>query len=424
MKVLWIINLPLPEASILMNDNPSPLGGWLVNASRDIAEKEGMELSVAFPKKGVQELLRVKGRKINYYAFKPVKDRDRKIMEYNPLFKKILEETRPDVIHIFGTELAHALSMVNTAERAKINVIISVQGLVSVIARHVYTGLPWRAVYGATIRNILMGDNVAGLKRLYERRGKNETEALKKVGHIIGRTTMDKAYTSLMNPQARYHFCNETLREAFYRHKWNQEQCERHSIFVSQSQPPIKGLHHLLEAMPLIVSRYPDARLFISGKDISGAGAYKDRLMITYYGKYIRKLIRKYQLQEHIVFTGFLDEKKMCERYLKSNVFVCPSSIENSPNSLGEAMILGVPCVASDVGGVQDMMVHKEEGFVYQADAPYMLAHYVCEIFENQSLAEGFSEKARAHAMKTHDRKENTARMLEIYAEVMEQADI
>ena len=89
-------------------------------------------------------------------------------------------------------------------------------------------------------------------------------------------------------------------------------------------------------------------------------------------------------LERNVVFTGPLDEEKMCQRYLKSNVFVCPSSIENSPNSLGEAMVLGVPCVASDVGGVSDMLKHKEEGFVYQTDAPYMLAHYVCEIFENE----------------------------------------
>ena len=67
----------------------------------------------------------------------------------------------------------------------------------------------------------------------------------------------------------------------------------------------------------------------------------------------------------------------MKERFLKSNVFVSPSTIENSPNSLGEAMLLGIPCISSDVGGVKNLLKHEEEGYVYQTDAPYMLAYYV-----------------------------------------------
>jgi glycosyltransferase involved in cell wall biosynthesis len=61
------------------------------------------------------------------------------------------------------------------------------------------------------------------------------------------------------------------------------------------------------------------------------------------------------------------------------------------------------------------MLNHKKEGFVYQADAPYMLAHYVCEIFEKKDLALQFSRKAREHALLTHDRETNIKRLMEIY---------
>ena len=118
-------------------------------------------------------------------------------------------------------------------------------------------------------------------------------------------------------------------------------------------------------------------------------------------------------------FTGILYEKQMCERHLKSHVFVCPSSIENSPNSLGEAMILGVPCVASDVGGVADMLKHQEEGFVYQADAPYMLAHFVCEVFADDEIALQISVNARKHAMRTHDPEKNLKALLSIYEQII-----
>ena len=419
MNILWLINIPLPEASQLMGENPSPFGGWLINASKDLANKEDVELSIAFPSNKANKFRELKGEKINYYPFIPVKENDNKVIENNESFETLLNNLKPDIVHIYGTEIAHTLSMVNTCNKINIKTVISVQGLVSIIEKHMYSNLPIYAIYGNTFRNIIRKDNVRGLKKLFRNRGKNEIESLQKTNHIIGRTTWDKACSNQINPQANYHFCNETLREEFYKHQWDVNDCEKHSIFLSQGQYPIKGLHYMLEAIPLILKRFPKAKVYISGKDITKSDSIKDKLLMTYYGKYIKKMIKKLNLERNVVFTGPLDEKKMCQRYLKSHVFVCPSSIENSPNSLGEAMILGVPSVASYVGGIPDMLKDKEEGFLYQHDAPYMLAQYVCEIFENQDLALKFSKNARERALKTHDRDENTRRLIEIYNEIV-----
>ncbi|QII82417.1 glycosyltransferase family 4 protein [Jeotgalibaca arthritidis] len=418
MNILWLINIPLPEASQLMGENPSPFGGWLINASKDLANKEDVELAITFPSNKANKFRELKGKTIKYYPFIPVKENDNKVIEYNESFETLLNNLKPDIVHIYGTEIAHTLSMVNMCKKLGVETIISIQGLVSVYAQHIYANLPFSAVYGFTIRNVLRKDSVYLHKKTFELRGENEVESLENTNHIIGRTTWDKACSNQINPKANYHFCNETLREEFYKHQWSINDCEKHSIFLSQGQYPIKGLHYMLEAMPIILKKFPGAKVYISGKDITKSDSIKDKLLLTYYGKYIRKMISSLGLEEKVVFTGPLDEQKMCQRYLKSNVFVCPSSIENSPNSLGEAMVLGVPCVASDVGGVSDMLKHKEEGFVYQTDAPYMLAHYVCEIFENEDLALKFSKNAREHALTTHDRDANTRRLIEIYEEI------
>ena len=60
-------------------------------------------------------------------------------------------------------------------------------------------------------------------------------------------------------------------------------------------------------------------------------------------------LIDKYDLFENIVFCGSLDENSMRDQYLRSHVFISASTIENSPNSVGEAMLLGVPVVTNVV---------------------------------------------------------------------------
>ena len=418
MNILWLINIPLPEASQLMGDNPSPFGGWLINASKDLTNKKDIQLSITFPSNKASKFKELRGEKINYYPFPPVKENDNKVIEYNESFVTLLNNLKPDIVHIYGTEIAHTLAMVNTCNKLNIRIVISVQGLVSIIEKHMYSNLPIHAIYGKTLRNIIRMDNVSGLKKLFKKRGKNEIEALKNTNHIIGRTTWDKACSSQINPEAKYHFCNETLREEFYKHQWDINDCEKYSIFLSQGQYPIKGVHYMLEAMPLILKKFPKAKVYISGKDITKSDSIKDKLLMTYYGKYIKKITKKLDLEETIVFTGPLDEEEMCQKFLKSHIFVSPSTIENESNSLSEARILGVPSIASYVGGVIDRVNHKIDGFHYQHDAPYMLAHYVCEIFENEDLAMRFSNKAREHALKTHDRDENTRKLIEIYGEI------
>ncbi|WEV22674.1 glycosyltransferase family 4 protein [Clostridium perfringens] len=421
MKVLWLVNIPLPEASVLMNKESTPLGGWLINASKDLAEQKDIELTILFPESSVKNFVKLKGEKITYYAFKEIKDNKKQEIEDNNILNNIINEVNPDIVHIYGTELPHTLAMVNACKMTNTEVVISIQGLVSIYSEHVIANLPLNVIYGFTLRNLLMRDNVIGLKNILKKRGVSEIKSIQKVNHIIGRTSWDKACIKNINKNVEYHFCNETLREEFYKYKWDISKCEKHSIFLSQGQTPIKGLHYVIKSMPILLKEFPDAKLYVSGKNIIKSDKLKEKLMITYYGKYIKRLIKKLNLESKVIFTGPLDEKNMCKRYLKSNVFICPSSIENSPNSLGEAMILGVPCVASDVGGVADIIEHKKEGFVYQSDAYYMIAYYIGEIFRNKNIALNFSKNAREHAIKTHNREINTTNTINIYKEILGQ---
>ncbi|WP_100401590.1 glycosyltransferase family 4 protein [Bacillus sp. FJAT-42315] len=413
MNILWLVNIPLPEASRLFQEEVLPFGGWLVYASESLSKRPDVKLSVSFPRNrtgGVQE---VRGENIQYYAFAPIQSPDQV-----ESLKKVIERSKPDIVHIFGTEFAHTLAMVNVCEAAGVQVVISIQGLVSVIAKHYTLGLPHHVQYRFTVRDILKLDNIKQRQKRFIKLGKWEVEAIQKAEHIIGRTTWDRACTSFINPAATYHYCNETLRNEFYQHEWDIDHCERYSIFLSQGSYPIKGLHFAIEAMPLVLKRFPNAKLYVGGHDITKSDTWVAKLKISSYGKYIKKLIEKYNLQRQVIFTGMLNEKQMCARFLASHVFACPSSIENSPNSLGEAMLLGVPSIASHVGGVTDLLSHQEEGFVYPSDAPYMLAHYICEIFADDQLALQLSKYAKRKAAALHNREMNDERLLEIYFQI------
>lgn len=421
MKILWLCNIPLPKVAKHISENVNPGGGWMVSLSKSLITHENIELTVVFPISSSKIIIHGEIEGIKYFGFPQKKAITKYDMQTEVYLSQIVSEAQPDIIHIWGTEFPHTLAMLNVGKSMEITdkIIISIQGLISICTQHYLKGLPFRVKCRFTFRDIVKRDNLKQQQKKFINRGRIEIEALKKVKHVIGRTTWDKACTSQINPNAHYFFCNETLRDEFYKYCWDINRCEKHSIFISQGSYPIKGLHFMLEAMPLILKQFPDAKLYVGGQNIVKLSTVKDKLKISSYSKHIKELIKKNDLERQVKFTGILDEKEMCERYLHSHVFVIPSSIENSPNSLGEAMILGVPCVASGVGGVMDLLTHKEEGFIYQYDAPYMLAYYVCQIFSNYELASQFSEKARQHALKTHEREKNTQKLIEIYKKIL-----
>src|SRR5690606_23789955 len=154
----------------------------------------------------------------------------------------------------------------------------------------------------------------------------------------------------------------ESLRPSFYNNNWRIDQCEKYSIFISQAYYPLKGFHQLLKAMPIILRHFPNTKVYVAGNNYFSNRGIK----INGFGSYINTLVKKYNLADHIKFTGILSEEAMCKRYIDSHVFVSPSSIENSPNSVGEAQLLGVPCVASYVGGTPDMIEHEDTGLLYR----------------------------------------------------------
>jgi glycosyltransferase involved in cell wall biosynthesis len=327
---------------------------------------------------------------------------------------------RPEIIHIFGTEYPHSLEALRSADLNRC--VVNIQGLTSILQRHYFAGLPSGLLKRQTLRDFIKRDSITKQKERFERQGASEIEALKTAKHVIGRTTWDLACVKQINPQINYHFCSEILREEFYKHRWDLNNCLRYSVFTSQGSYPVKGLHFLLEAMPIVLRSFPQVRLYVGGYDITRDVKIKDKLRISSYGKYLRGLIKKLGLKENVIFTGVLDEKTMCDRLLKSNVFVSPSTIENESNSLSEAKIMGVPCVASYVGGVTDRIEHGVDGFFYQHDAPYMLAFYICRIFESDALALTLSENAIKSAQTVNNADENLNRLLCIYKQVLHRA--
>ena len=375
MRILWITNIMLPPLAEAKCLRVPAVGGWMYSSLKRLKEQSGFDIAVATVYAGNKlDITEVDG--IKYYLL-PLKGKS--AIKYNPFLEQYWQQVhndfKPDVIHIHGSEYPHGLAYVRACGSK--GVVVSLQGIISCIARYYAAGISHDNVKKClTFRDVVKNDNLPKGQRDFEKRGIYEIELLQRVNHIIGRTEWDKTHSWAINPKAQYHFCGETLRDSFYNKHWFYENCEPHSIFVSQASYPIKGVHMLFEAMPLILRRYPDAKIYVAGSDPTDRPWYR----ITGYGKYLKKQIARLGIADHIVFTGMLDEKAMCDRYLKSNVFVCCSSIENSPNSLGEAQLLRMPYVASFVGGVPEIVNYSQD-VLYRFEEYEMLAKKICQVF-------------------------------------------
>ena len=382
------------------------VGGWMYSAAKALMQSDAsITLAVATVYSGATfEECQIDG--VHYFLLPRGRGSAKHLEE---CWRRVNNMFGPDVVHLHGTESPYGLAFLNCCP--EVTAVASIQGLVSCIAPYYLAGLStWDVLSTITPRDIIRG-TLWREQRRFERSGEYEREIIRRLHHIIGRTSWDRAHALAINPRIIYHHCNETLRDVFYTKVWSYDYCHPHTIFVSQAGYPIKGVHQLLKAMPLILAQYPDARIYVAGGDVTKSSDLKSRLTISGYGNYLRRLIRRYGLRDKVEFVGVLTEEQMCSRYLRSNVFVCPSAIENSPNSLGEAQLLGVPCVASYVGGVADMMTGDEQS-LYRYEEVEMLASKICDVF---ALSRTPNLAGRQRALCRHDAVANAQRLAAIY---------
>ena len=388
-------------------------GGWMLGAAEALLSEGEMDLSVATVCIDVTELKVLQGKSITYYVLPYGKGNKEYNPDYEPLWRQVCDKAKPDIVHIHGSEFTHGLAWVNAC--GSDNVVVSIQGLKSAYYYYYYGLTKSEIMRNITLRDMLKG-SILKEQKSFRKSGEWEKELLKKVHHIIGRTSWDRARTWEINSDAEYHFCNETLRKEFYDgSQWNYDSCVPHSIFLSQAGYPLKGLHQVLRTLPTILRHYPDTVVRIAGNDITRPNKKMGIPMLSGYGKIISKMIHKLGLQDKVTFTGNLNAEEIKREYLKCNVFVCSSAIENSPNSLGEAQILGVPCIASYVGGVPDMMRGDEE-HLYRFEETAMLAEKVCRIFAENTNCKNMRNKA----LYRHDPKKNALKIVKIYKSIFE----
>lgn len=402
MKVLWLCGIVLPHLCDEFGFKKTVINGWISGMLEYIHKNSDIKIGLCCP---IRNSERMRDGILDgelYYSFKMVSGGTINYYQ-DKRFIEIINDFSPDVIHIWGTEYIHTYNMLCAAEvMGKLNkTVISIQGLISSVVEHYCDGIERdQGEAFEKIRELSLKDKT---------RSEYEIKAIRKCINISGRTEWDKAYITQINPDVNYWHIGETLRDIFYkqRGKWEVQKCNRHTIFLSHVYCPIKGLHYFLRALPYVLKEYPNVAVRIAGDNIMESD--------NEYGQYIKKLVSEFGIEKNILFLGKLTEEKMCQEYLAAHVFICPSTVENSSNSVCEAMLIGTPAICSFVGGIPSLINHKQDGFLYQCNEPEMLAYYIKILFEDDMLAAEISRNAICSISEKVCRQRNGNELISLY---------
>lgn len=415
MRVLWICNSLFPSICEKLGEKVPISGSWLYSLADKLAQCADIELAILIPYK-TKKIIKIENGGIDFFLIPYIGDLTRYNQKNNLVCAQVRDIYQPDIVHIHGTEFACGLSYIRACGSR--NIVVSIQGLVGIIERYYYAGMLMSDIIkNLTLRSIIFRDSIIDQRRSFFLRGRLEKKYFECAHNFIGRTEWDKTHAFTYNECINYFHCDELLRDSFYSGKWDIEKCNKYSIFLSQGNYPLKGLHQLLKALSIVKKTHPDVRLYIGGKNIIGRESLYEKLAFSNYGKYIFQLIKKNDLVDNVIFLGFLNEEEMKKCYLKSHVFVVPSSIENSPNSLAEAQILGLPLIAANVGGIPSMVKDGTSGYLYRFEEYETLAVLILRIFKGYDKS--ISMNSINVAKKRHDPAKIIADMLSIYKRII-----
>ncbi len=421
MKILWYVNVVMPTAAELFSLQKTNAAGWLIEQSKKIAQLNNVDLSI------LNVCNKVKQTDFKFFESENINYILTGTNSYKLNIERILEKTKPDIVHIFGTEYEYNTELVTLCKSKNIKFVVSIQGIMSECAKSYMLGMPKKYNRVALTRKIMgkiyYADSIALGQKDFERRGKNEIDALKITENVIGRTHWDKACVKNINSNINYYHVNENLRKEFYTGEtWQYNNCQKHSIFISQGFYPIKGFHRLLKVMPHLIKKYPNLKVYVGGQKAYSLNNKLLNCFVDYffeYQKYIKTQIKKLKLGDYIEFLGPLNAQQMKSMYLKANLFLSPSTIENSPNSVCEAMILATPIVASNVGGVATILKDGEDGLLYAFFNEDKMLKSICYMFDNEHDATAMGQNAKKHALITHNLNKNTDILIDVYKQIL-----
>ena len=289
-----------------------------------------------------------------------------------------------DLIHVHGSEYQlHAAAVGLTTP-----VVLSVQGIVWEYLKVLPTAEPTRRFLWL-------------LASYYELR------YLPRLRNVLCRTTWDTAQSRRHSPGCQVYHNWEMLRPLFYKLDAlaAPKPARPHLLFLGGTQV-LKGYREALEAFNLIRQQIPAKLILVGQTQPEVVQRYIKRRRLTAIGP------------DDLELRGMQSTAQLQPLLLQAQCLLHPSYIDNSPNSVCEAQLIGLPVVATLVGGVGSLIEHERTGLAARLD-PRDLAAQVLRLCRDEPLRQRIAQEARRVARVRHDPATITQRTIDTYRSIL-----
>jgi len=318
----------------------------------------------------------------------------------------VYQEVQPDMVFIFGTENPFGL----ISDHFSVPTVISIQAVISGLVDNLFNGLTKKMLVQEFFsRETIIGQGIFHRWWSQKKHTRIEKEIYRKNKYFCGRTDWDHEWMKCLNPGARYFHIDRVLRDVFYRAEWDLGSSSEYRIFSLCGNAPFKGGITLVRALAYLKQDGNDQiKLRLAGVDSNST-----------VGKYISEMTKKFDLEDQVDLLGRLNSQQIIDEMQDARIFVLPTHMDNSPNSLAEAMTLGMPCIASNAGGIPSMINDGVDGVLYPHPEPATLAEKIKTLLSDPSTAQTLGRNARKIALERHDPSRIAKEIMEMYNEVL-----
>lgn len=417
MRILWFTNSPsLAAQKIAKTYNVG--SSWIESLEKGLVSRPDIELGIAFSWNSKElEQFQLEGHPTQYFKMPRYP-----FGKWAKLFKRwtcapeprkalktyleVVDKFQPDVIHFYGTESIFPLII----PHLKVPSIIWFQGNLTVYHDKWTTAFPIRKIFRyEKLWNILNGESIFHDYYRDKQLVKREKEIFSYAQNFSCRTDWDKRLVSVMAPNAKVFHLEEAMRDAFHQNEWHPHRDrDKFVLTTTVRSNTYKGLEVVLAASKLLaplISKKLEWRIIgLAGDDP--------------YVKASKVKAKYFESDDHVKFLGFRSGPELAQELLNSDAYVHPTHIDNSPNSVCEAMLMGLPIVATNVGGVPCLLKDHEEGLLVQSGDSYALAGAILEIYKNPRKASRMGENAKVRGKQRNNLDKIIDNLLNIYSEL------
>ena len=415
MRVLWLTRYP-PTGFVDKFASAYHGEGWVFSLQNAVEKQNAdIDLGVAFLFPNTES--KKHDGKVTYYPIrKEQKSSIQKALFYLGGYKRegktylletldVINDFKPDLIHIFGIESPFAFMVGYT----DIPVVIHLQGILNPCHNSFYP--QGMNQYTFLFKDFFIKEWLLhnGYNFSYDEmkvRSQREVSLFKNAKYFMGRTEWDFQISRIFSPNSEYFHVNEILRDSFYEEiPWIIQKSGKFIIMSTISETVYKGLDTILKTAQLLKQ--------FTGLDFEWkvVGVNGDSKFVQFFEKDLQ--IKGKEV--NVAYKGVWNAGQICAGLQQTHVYVHPSYIDNSPNSLCEAQMIGLPVIGTYVGGIPSLITHNETGLLVPANTPHELAYQLQYLQQHPETMVQLGKNARETAIHRHSKEKIVSDLISVY---------